>query len=87
MRQTVAIKGARENNQQDVEVEIPRDQLVVVTANLHWRLTLSMPKGNADSWSRCPLTPNALLRNSKNPMSISLMGCPLSFLLNRKQSQ
>ena len=31
MRQTVAVKGARENNLQDVEVEIPRDQLVVVT--------------------------------------------------------
>ena len=31
MRQSVAVKGARENNLQDVEVEIPRDQLVVVT--------------------------------------------------------
>ena len=31
MRQTVAVKGARENNLQNVEVEIPRDQLVVVT--------------------------------------------------------
>lgn len=31
MRQTVAVKGARENNLQDIEVEIPRDQLVVVT--------------------------------------------------------
>ena len=31
MRQTIAVKGARENNLQNVEVEIPRDQLVVVT--------------------------------------------------------
>ncbi len=31
MRQTVAVKGARENNLQNIEVEIPRDQLVVVT--------------------------------------------------------
>lgn len=31
MRQTVAVKGARENNLQNVEVEIPRNQLVVVT--------------------------------------------------------
>ncbi len=31
MRQTVAVKGARENNLQNVEVEIPRDKLVVVT--------------------------------------------------------
>ena len=31
MRQTIAVKGARENNLQNIEVEIPRDQLVVVT--------------------------------------------------------
>ena len=31
MRETVAVKGARENNLQDIEVEIPRNQLVVVT--------------------------------------------------------
>ena len=31
MRQTVAVKGARENNLQNIEVDIPRDQLVVVT--------------------------------------------------------
>ena len=31
MRQTVAVKGARENNLQNIEVDIPRDRLVVVT--------------------------------------------------------
>ncbi len=31
MRQNVAVKGARENNLQNVEVDIPRDKLVVVT--------------------------------------------------------
>ena len=31
MRQSVVVKGARENNLQNIEVEIPRDQLVVVT--------------------------------------------------------
>ena len=31
MRQTVSVKGARENNLQNVEVEIPRNQLVIVT--------------------------------------------------------
>ena len=31
MRQTVSVKGARENNLQNIELEIPRDQLVVVT--------------------------------------------------------
>ena len=31
MRQSIAVKGARENNLQNIELEIPRDQLVVVT--------------------------------------------------------
>ena len=31
MRQTIAVKRARENNLKDIDVEIPRDQLVVVT--------------------------------------------------------
>ncbi|NKB70819.1 MAG: excinuclease ABC subunit UvrA [Candidatus Latescibacteria bacterium] len=31
VRQTIGIKGARENNLQNVDVEIPRDKLVVVT--------------------------------------------------------
>ena len=31
MRQSVAVKGARENNLQNIELEIPRDQLIVVT--------------------------------------------------------
>src|SRR5437764_8979365 len=31
MRTTIQIRGARENNLQDVDVEIPRDRLVVVT--------------------------------------------------------
>src|ERR687894_420563 len=31
MRTTILIKGARENNLKNVDVEIPRDQLVVIT--------------------------------------------------------
>src|SRR6188768_2520405 len=31
MRTTIQVQGARENNLQNVDVEIPRDQLVVVT--------------------------------------------------------
>src|SRR5215212_41088 len=31
MRTTIAIKGARENNLCDIDIEIPRDQLVVLT--------------------------------------------------------
>jgi excinuclease ABC subunit A len=31
MRTTIQIQGARENNLQNVDVEIPRDKLIVVT--------------------------------------------------------
>jgi excinuclease ABC subunit A len=31
MQKTISVKGAREHNLRDVDVEIPRDQLVVVT--------------------------------------------------------
>jgi len=31
MRQTIAVKGAREHNLKNIDVEIPRDQLIVVT--------------------------------------------------------
>jgi len=90
MRQTVAVKGARENNLQNIELEIPRDQLVVVTVsavrvNLHWHFILFMQKDSADSSNRCLRTLNALLHNSKSRTLISLTVCPLLFLLNRKR--
>ena len=31
MRESISIRGARENNLQDINIEIPRDKLVVVT--------------------------------------------------------
>jgi excinuclease UvrABC ATPase subunit len=31
MRDTITIKGARENNLRNIDLEIPRDQLIVVT--------------------------------------------------------
>ena len=31
MRETISIRGARENNLQDINLEIPRNKLVVVT--------------------------------------------------------
>ena len=31
MRETISIRGARENNLQDISIEIPRNKLVVVT--------------------------------------------------------
>jgi len=34
LRTTIQIHGARENNLQNIDVEIPRDKLVVVTGML-----------------------------------------------------
>jgi excinuclease ABC subunit A len=31
MRDTISVKGARENNLQNIDVEIPREKLVVLT--------------------------------------------------------
>ena len=31
MRETISIRGARENNLQDINIDIPRNKLVVVT--------------------------------------------------------
>ena len=31
MRTTISIKGARENNLQNIDIEIPRDKLTVLT--------------------------------------------------------
>ena len=46
----IRIKGAREHNLKNIDINIPRDQLVVVTglsvrASRHWRLTRFMPRG------------------------------------------
>ena len=45
----IEVKGARAHNLKDIDVNIPRDQLVVITGlseveNLHWLLILFMLK-------------------------------------------
>ena len=52
---SIIIKGARVNNLKNIDVEIPRNKLVVITglsgsgksslASIHY-----MPKGNAATW-------------------------------------
>ena len=47
---SIQVKGAREHNLKNIDIEIPRDQLVVITGlsgsgNLLWHLIPFMRKG------------------------------------------
>ena len=35
MRETISVKGAKEHNLKNITVEIPRDQLVVITGDFY----------------------------------------------------
>ena len=50
-RPVITIKGARVNNLKNIDVEIPRNQLTVITGlsvrvNLRWLSTHCMPRDN-----------------------------------------
>ena len=50
---SIQVKGAREHNLKNIDIEIPRDELVVITGlsgseNLLWRLILFMRKDRED---------------------------------------
>ena len=52
MEQYIHIKGARINNLKNIDLDIPREKLIVVTGlsgsgNLHWLLIRCMPRDNA----------------------------------------
>ena len=61
----IEVRGAREHNLKNVNVDIPRDQLVVITglsagrANRRWPLTRSMPKGSAVMSKACRPMPGS----------------------------
>ncbi len=59
-RQYIKIRGANEHNLKNIDVDIPRDKLVVLTGlsgseNHRWHLIQSMRKGREDIWNPCLL--------------------------------
>ena len=50
-RQFIKIRGANEHNLKNISVDIPRNELVVLTGLLH--LIQYMQKVREDTWSRC----------------------------------
>ena len=49
----IEIKGAREHNLKNVDINIPKDKLTVITGLSG--SGKSMPRGNADMWKVCLL--------------------------------
>ena len=57
-RKYIKIRGANEHNLKNIDVDIPRDEFVVLTdcrdrENRPSRLIQSMPKDSGAIWSRC----------------------------------
>ena len=56
-KEMIRIKGARENNLKNIDLEVPRNQFVVVYRaewfweNLLWHLIRFMQKGREDIWN------------------------------------
>lgn len=58
----ISIKGAKVNNLKNIDVDIPRNKLVVITGlsgsgNHHWLLTRYMPKASVAMWKVYLLMP------------------------------
>lgn len=75
MRDNISIKGARVNNLKNIDLEIPRNKLIVlrgfrVLAKPRWLLIRCMLKGSAGMWSLFPVMPDSFSVRWKSLMLI-----------------
>lgn len=75
MENTIKIRGARENNLKNINLDIPRDKLVIMTGvsdpeKPAWPLTQSMPKDSGGTWNHSQPMPGSFWAILKNPMWI-----------------
>jgi len=88
--ESIRIKGAKEHNLKNVDVEIPRDKFVVITGisgsgSHRWPLIPSMPRDSESTWNRCPRTARQFLGQMKKRTWITSTACLLRFLSTKKR--
>ena len=89
MQKTIHVRGAREHNLKNVDVEIPRDRLVVITGlSGSGKSSLAFDTIYAEGQRRYVESLSAYARQflelMQNPMSTRLTGCPPPFPSSRK---
>ena len=93
MRESIFVKGARENNLKNVDVEIPRDKLVVLTGiSGSGKSSLAFDTIYAEGQRRYMESLSSYARqflgaDGKNRMWITLTGCRRLFPSTRRQPQ
>ena len=64
-RKYIKIRGANEHNLKHLDIDIPRNEFVVLTGLSgsenppHWHLIRSMQKDNGVIWNPCPPMPDS----------------------------
>ena len=89
MNKNIIVKGAKENNLKNINVEIPRDKLVVFTGlsgsgKSCWHLKPYMPRGSAGTLNPYPHMPECFWDKCKSRMWNLLTGCHPQYPSTRK---